>query len=294
LSWNAYSQLDVRTSVWKEKFEYWIPLVMNKNHEQRMKTLFKKSIANISSLGRSGEFHPEMALDILPKLMSTMVVNVMQEKLHASIKSLEAYCAFHRLLIMVVSDYPPMLKRVNDIISKFISGAENRTKSAIPSLGEFLPLLTVANYSWEDVAVAYLQENFDRNALWSLAKYPELEGSCTNDIRLRKSFDATQVSQRLLMFHVCFCSLVRPPGLSLNDIAANYDALMGRPSYHVRESLQKTIFQIQKVEYWPEFFKGIKVGLPNQEYMCNWLKRSIKNSALKRYHTPGRVFIAKA
>lgn len=51
-------------------------------------------------------------------------------------------------------------------------------------------------------------------AKWILKKYPELEKSSGN--RLDKSFDASQVSIKLLMFHVLFLSkLARPRGVPI-------------------------------------------------------------------------------
>jgi hypothetical protein len=100
---------------------------------------------------------------------------------------------------MVVEEYPVILRDVNTQIANFISTEKYRVKSALPALGEFLPLMTIANYSWEDIAVPYLEESFDRNALWTLSEYPELERMETtpySDERLRKSFDASQVSLR--------------------------------------------------------------------------------------------------
>lgn len=40
------------------------------------------------------------------------------------------------------------------------------------ALGEFLPLLTVSKFQWKDVARTYIEESFDRNVKWLLAKYP--------------------------------------------------------------------------------------------------------------------------
>lgn len=63
----------------------------------------------------------------------------------------------------------------------------------------------------------YLSENFDRNALWTIKKYPALadvSNSSTYDVqRMLKTFDATQVSMKLLMFHVYFfTNVARPEG----------------------------------------------------------------------------------
>jgi hypothetical protein len=42
----------------------------------------------------------------------------------------------------------------------------------VPALGEFLPLLLITETSWKDIAEVYLDEHFDRNALWIVKKHP--------------------------------------------------------------------------------------------------------------------------
>src|SRR5690242_16664518 len=135
-----------------------MPLYINKAHGKKIGPYFRKAISQIHTQGRGAEFDPMMALNILTKLMNTMVVNVMQGKLHgnrifhychhshckASIKSLEGYSAFHRLLIKLVSEFPSVLNSANETIAKFIKSEKNRSKSSISALGEFLPLLTIA------------------------------------------------------------------------------------------------------------------------------------------------------
>lgn len=64
--------------------------------------------------------------------------------------------------------------------------------------------------SWNDVAVPYLHEMFDRNVLWTLKKFPQLiyptpiVDEVARKVRLAKVFEATTVSNHLAMFHVYF------------------------------------------------------------------------------------------
>jgi hypothetical protein len=94
-----------------------------------------------------------------------------------------------------------------------------------------------------------------RNALWTIKKYPEMasiEGDQVNWNRINRTFDATQVSIRLLMFHVYFfTNVARPAGISLEQVAANYDAFYGRPSTQMKETLQAKCKQILAIKSWP-------------------------------------------
>lgn len=96
----------------------------------------------------------------------------MKGKLHGSVKALEGYIAFHRLFILFCETYPDLLAKVNDIVGNFIQSESHRNKRAVPDLGEFMALLSVSSYGWEDVSTAYLSETFTRNVRWVIQKYP--------------------------------------------------------------------------------------------------------------------------
>jgi len=288
ISREAFYEDGLRKSVWKVPFTNWIPLYINENHAERAFPFLKKSLAELC-LKKENQFNPEMALEIFPRLMNTMVVSLMSGNLHTSIVALEGYSAFHRLLLFFVKKYPELQKKVNSIARNFCNSEENRTKDVVPSLGEFLPIVSVSDeVSWKDICMPYLLENFDRNALWTIKKYPylgEIEATAINKERIEKTFDATQVSIKLLMFHVYFFkNVARPEGVSLEDVAANYDAFYGRPSSQMKENLQKKCKQILATNSWNLFFKGIGLSIPSDNYLCSWLKRSVKNSERKGYH----------
>ena len=66
---------------------------------------------------------------------------------------------------------------------------------------------------------------FDRNVLWTLkahadlARWPSSADASELRTRLRKTYDATTVSNHLLMFHVYFLdNVARPQGMSLKHL----------------------------------------------------------------------------
>eukprot|EP01114_Cavostelium_apophysatum_P015647 TRINITY_DN4309_c0_g1_i1.p1 TRINITY_DN4309_c0_g1~~TRINITY_DN4309_c0_g1_i1.p1 ORF type:complete len:1000 (-),score=330.36 TRINITY_DN4309_c0_g1_i1:12-2684(-) len=292
ISHEAYEEDGVRKSVWKEPFKLWMPLFICPDHVERALPLLENSLAQLC---KERKFRPDMALEVLPKLMNTMVVSLMKGDLHASIVALEGYCAFHRLLLFFVKEYPELQRKINAMAISFCNSESKRTKDVVPALGEFLPLLTVSDkVSWQKVCMPYLQENFDRNALWTIKKYPGMayvndESPAASTDRLNKTFDATQVSIKLLMFHVYFFkNVARPEGISLDQVAANYDAFYGRPSSQMKEDLQRKCKEILGVQNWSQFFRGIGMAPPPPTELAKWLRRSVKNSLQKGYHSNGR------
>ncbi len=82
----------------------------------------------------------------------------------ASLKALSGYCAFQRLILHFARQYPSLVKAANSMVDMFVENESYRTKEVVKALGEFLPLLTITEKSWKDIALAYLHESFDRTA----------------------------------------------------------------------------------------------------------------------------------
>lgn len=290
LSYTAYSVDSVRQTVMGDAFTHWLPLYVNEEHGERAETLLRKSLSVICT-GNEGRFRPEMAFETLAKLCNTMVVNVMAERTHASLKALSGYCAFQRLILHFARQYPSLVKAANSMVDMFVENESYRTKEVVKALGEFLPLLTITEKSWKDIALAYLYESFDRNVRWMLQKFPMLATTQPDPIvdekRCALTFESSIVSLRLLLFHVYFLENVgRPEGMSLEDIAQGYDAMYGMPSAKMKESLQEACKQIQQVASWDEYFARIGVKAPTRDELTEWLRQSVANSARKGYHDP--------
>jgi len=189
-----------------------------------------------------------------------------------------------------IKEYPQLQKEINKNALNFIRDERARVKDVTPNLGEFLPTLTVADaIEWKDIQIPYLQENFDRNALWTIKKHPQLARVDSVErvevARMDKTWDATKVSMRLLMFHVYFFTkIARPAGVGLDSVASNYDAFCGRPSSAMKEALQAKCKEILSANSWPDFFRAIGMPVPTPIYLTNWLKQAVQNSARKGYH----------
>lgn len=130
---------------------------------------------------------------------------------------------------------------------------------------------------------------FDRNVLWTLKAHPELARWSPSDdtSRLAKTYEATHVSNHLLMFHHYFLHQVaRPAGLSLRQVRELLNARFGKPTWAMKEALLREVKRIRSFADWGSFFVYVGVRPPAEPTLLEWLHRAQDNSARKRYHRP--------
>lgn len=291
LSRTAFFEDGVRRSVLGEPFELWFPLYINDEHAQRALPFLQNTLSCLC-FGRIGDFTPKCALDVLPKLMNTVLVAMMRKEVYASDKTLSGYCVFHRWLIRFVTDYPTLLRNVNSTVRKFIKTPEKRLKAVVPSLGEFLTLLSVADYIWEDIRDAYFTENLDRSVLWIVKAHPEFNSPTpvsdeVEATRNLKSFQATKVGKHLLLFHVHFLQNIAEcrDSVARRHIAARYDRNFGLPEPAQVTRLQDFCKQVESVNSWHDFFAQAGMLARTDEELNEILRKSISRSAHKNYHS---------
>ena len=71
---------------------------------------------------------------------------------HESAVALQGYMYFYHLLLAFVQKYPELQVVADERIRAFKQSECGRIKRNCPNLGEFLPLLAVSSFSWDDVA----------------------------------------------------------------------------------------------------------------------------------------------
>lgn len=234
------------------------------------------------------------SLIILCSFTNQMVVRTMKGELHESIVALEGYTMFYHMLLAFIVEYPFLQEFIDRNLGEFNqkhSGNVCRDKKHVSSLGEWIALLSTSNkYSWRDVATSYLRECFDRNVKWILtANKTLLDERHPKKSRLTKSFAAVQVSLKLCMFHVVFLRLFRYSPRSgtlqsVEDTKKKLDALYGRPTVRMRESLQRNVKRIKNISKWSDFFEGIGLKCPDDDELFEWLLQAMRNSEAKGYH----------
>lgn len=236
------------------------------------------------------KFSPYMVAEVIPKMMNTMVVLLSDKGVHTSEKALSGFCALHRLFIALVKQYPQLQTYIDKEVAAFCSDPEKRHKNETPNLGNFIPLLSVSTLPWKKVLPLVLSEMLDRNFIWVAKKYQGLSSvqqhnPTTPDFdRLTKTFDASSVSLRLLMFHVQFLKRFRRIS-DLDAIAFDYDRYYGFPSYRDLTGFQKSVAKVLQVTGWNNFYNVCDLKTPSPLEMTKILLGALKNSRKKKYHT---------
>jgi hypothetical protein len=249
-------------------------------------------------------FEPRFALEVLPKLMNSMIVLLMSGNLHESQKALAGYMAFHHMLLMLKSRCPGLNNIIETTIRDFIENEDKRLKAAVPNLGEFLCILSVSDeYTWEDIALPVLNEMFDRNMLWVLKKHPDhafMKEPPHSTVLVRDALETSVVSRGLLMFHVWFLrNVAHLPHLHAETgdkvcckaqcLVSRYERTKGVPHESLLVSLQAATRRFNDVSNtWNDFLEAVECEPMDNESLRKWLMRSLMRSLKKGYHKAGQ------
>jgi hypothetical protein len=74
LSYRAFQEEGVRTTIWGEKFTTWLPVFLTPAHFLRSRPLIENVLLKLSPHWRTSRFDPRMTLEIVPKLLNTLIV----------------------------------------------------------------------------------------------------------------------------------------------------------------------------------------------------------------------------
>lgn len=326
-----------KKSVWGEKITAWLPLYFTQDHFARALPLLEQSLLTLAPMvGRTPalpvgssyvanrkplhrqlnisatKITPDLILEIVPRLMSTMVVLLADKGASHAEEALRGYCQLHRLFVALVQSYPELKVEIRNRLRSFIINPSSRTKEMC-NLGELVPLLSVCEeVGWLDIAGPLMEESFSRSVLWACRDVPELAAIANKSFRelqtlvadskrnsadagaavpahsvelLEKIFAATSVSRRLFSFHCCFLKLVcQPRGAKLGDISRAYDRTLGTPPRHMRAKMRKFLQQIEGTQSWPEYFDSVCLRRVGPKALMHMWLQSVLKSMQCRYH----------
>ncbi|KAK6528298.1 hypothetical protein TWF281_009542 [Arthrobotrys megalospora] len=301
LSRSSFHDDRVRKTTWNKEFKSWCPMYLTEEHFQRALPDIKEFMVEMCPEYGTRLFQPRMVLDVLPKMMNTLVVLLMDNGEKISSKAIEGYFLLHRLFRALLVEFPQLQKEIDERIRKVKDSEECRTKSALPNLGHFLPLLSVSDkYTWitPGLSRVIIGEFFDRGVIWTAREHPKIVNVQRyapatiepNDKYLSLWLDAGQVSRRLLVFHVRLLYMIQQKQGYMDEISTANDLLYGRPPRPVVEKFQGTVQKIMTLSTWPDFFDALFVQRPTRAALTAVLQQSVRNSLRKRYHRAGMDF----
>jgi len=108
-------------------------------------------------------FTANMVVEAMPRLMTTLLVDLVEQKHHFSLVAIRRLFNFIRLFRLLFELAPEAEKMVDDRLKEFMDHPEKRVKEYCSSLGDILSFAIVSQkYNLEDVLDAYLEEQLDR------------------------------------------------------------------------------------------------------------------------------------
>lgn len=315
LSASAFAEFNIRRGVWGGSFDFFLPLVLDGSHARRAMPILECAIACLASKQRQTlraevdcatvHFEPWMALAVLPQLMNSFVVSLMNAKggvtRHSSEKALLGYCSFHHILLAFAMRHPSIFEVAQQKLSNFVYTPDGRRKSQTPDIGQLLVYRAISGevMPWEDLARAITEEAGVRSVLWLLRDNPRLEQaacpkplSSSTQLRpadfVRECFQGRLTGLRLLMFQAFFLrNIANPEGQGPEETLTRYGLQYGLPSVAQKEALFKAAHEILAVSTWPEYYA--RLGLPCQAGALE-LRKTFVESAECGYHNPSPYF----
>ncbi|EWC47541.1 hypothetical protein DRE_03161 [Drechslerella stenobrocha 248] len=308
LSRTAFLADGVRRTTWNREFTAWCPMFLSDEHFRRALPDIQEFMVKMSPEFGTRVFSPRMVLSVLPKMMNTLVVLLMDEGDRVSTKAIEGYFLLQRLFRALIDEYPNLQAEIDERIRSVVSREQNRTKTALPNLGNFLPLLAVSDkYSWvtPGLSRAIIGESFDRGVIWAARENKNILGVPAvapatvpaNSAYLNLWLESGRVSRRLMAFHVRLLFQLRQRSAAgssslgaVDEVATANDLLYGRPPRPVVERFQRTVQKIMTLQTWPEFFEALFVPPPTPSALTALLQQAVRNSLRKGYHRHGMDF----
>ncbi len=280
---NSYSS-HYFTSAMGQRYNFWIPYYLSKDHFQRGFQTIINAISIIKHGSADGkslyDFKPQDALDVLLSLCNKTVVNILDNKLHESKAAIEGYVHFLRLLIEFIDRYPVLKNIINTKIKNFTINRTDRNKLVVPDIGEFIITLFLSDYKYENVKQQLLEEYIARQIYWMEKKNVNMKERDI-DIFLNNCFNASKVSCQLLVFN-----LEMAKTFIFDGVKEELDARFGFPPDKIVDSFQNTIKNIKnEINFYPEFLEAINFDsiISSKSHMVEYLEQSIQISKIQGY-----------
>ncbi|KAK3375875.1 hypothetical protein B0T24DRAFT_617244 [Lasiosphaeria ovina] len=334
LSQKAYKTLHVRSSVHNISFTHWLPLPISPGHWRRVEADVLGSLQTISQFARTGTsatvmyaFMNDIVVRLNADLERSNDVRGYSHKStlrHASEKAIESYFhLFHLLLCLATSPTGPaefrdIVRDANRMIRSFMSGKTG--KADHPNLGYLLIALLISDIDpTEELMKAIVVETITRNVVWLLdsrgagmAELAYLEPDRVCEYRLKKTFEGSRTSYRLLMFSELFRRAARPSisppsptgataakssGSTKKSLSELRDELFtrhGGAPFGTAAHMAAEVRRLQQIDDFPSFLKEMGVAIPTQARFTEVLRSCVQASMDRGYSKYGASMAAFA
>ncbi|KAI8901592.1 hypothetical protein BC833DRAFT_617514 [Globomyces pollinis-pini] len=286
-----------------QPYSNWLPMFVEDHRFLKNREILLTTISVIAK-GEAGttanDFNSGMILKVLLALMNQQVVAIMQGNMHESESAIIAYANVLRLLKRLIVVYPHIQKDIDRSCMRFLKSPESRTKRYTPDIGEFLIKLALSSdsmdpnpnhstltYNNPSLRRVLLKEYFARQIRWVDDKvalqYLQRTEIVENKIkRLKKVFDCTLTSNRLLLFNLEMIRYFVTPNFN-SLIDSNYGLLPPRMilSFQHRIKLIK-----HRLHNYSTLVKavGISKEITSANEMIDFINGAVHLSKNQGYH----------
>ncbi|KAK5662301.1 hypothetical protein OQA88_8207 [Cercophora sp. LCS_1] len=346
LSAAAFTSHDVRASIHNIPFSHWLPLPISYGHWQRVKDDADAALASLAVEARIAS--PTLVLyafmnDVIVRLNRDLDqrnerwdVNASKSTLrHASEKAIESYFHLFHLLLCMATSKPSIVRDANRMINSFMAG--KTSKDDVPNLGYLLIALLISDIEpTESLMKKIVTEAITRNVVWLLdakgagmAELGCLESEPISEYRLKKTFEGSRTSYRLLMFSELFRRTARPSPpkaaatvtstpmpqtqsynaaaatanpspaatrpIARKSLAQLRDELFrrhGGPPPGAAAHLASEVRRLQRIDDFPNFLREMGITIPSRSNFTQVLRDTVKASAAKGYSRPLGGYVA--
>ena len=110
ISLKSFIKENVRESTDNIAFTHWLPLYfgnIKENNESRKQVIFlAKHALSMICTGTTKRFTESQILEVMPKVILALILNIMQQKEHSSLKAIRMLTHLHRLFLLLLDEFP--------------------------------------------------------------------------------------------------------------------------------------------------------------------------------------------
>ncbi|KAK3332312.1 hypothetical protein B0T19DRAFT_398093 [Cercophora scortea] len=241
LSHTAFHKYKVRKSIHGLVFDHWLPLPISEGHWRRVRDEAEDALSAIgrdANRGSSSSVLYAFMSDIITRLNTDLEFRKERKNMasknsslrHPSEKAIESYFHLFHILLCLATAGPAgdeIVQEANKMISVFMSGGTS--KKSTPNLGYLLIALLISDVDpTEELLEAIVTEAITRNVVWMLdrrgagmAELAYMESDEVSEYRIKKTFEGSLTSYRILMFSELFRRTARPSSRGLSSFSVS-------------------------------------------------------------------------
>ena len=289
VSLKAFSKERLRISFDGQRFTHWFPLYFG---EKGKKDLFLNSATKAISMiikGNTKEFEPYLIIKVLPKLFDSICLSIVNENVHNNSRTWEILIYIYRILIIFVKTFPEFRDEINSKIKNFIKFPENRNIDITPSLSELLAMISISEYSIDDILPFIISENFDRHIALILKEALNIKYFSDfvkiDNIEAKACFKVGSNDYQILLFYYYLIKkLVFSDCKTLDEFEEKLDQNYGCLTEIELDKHRNELNKIFKIDNYNDFYEYMGMKSPNIEDLNSIFKQAIKNSKEKNYY----------